>query len=348
MRTALGIRHVELYGAGDGARIAVAYAARHADRLRALLLDGGPRATLASGDGRAEAHALARVLGRSATVVARLAARLRSHPLHSGGRIDDDALARVAASGDVTALAELPGAATAALRGDPLPLARLVAAAAPAAARETAQARAASCLDDALPAASAQIDGGPFTGATWKRALGLAACKGFPKPATPDPVLPPDAPLGGVPALVLGGELDVRAPTAALRRIAALLPKGTFVRVGGVGATPALSDASGCAAAIAHAFLKSRGRVAAGCATRPVRPLAVTRVPGDARSRPAALRDAKAHGRDHSTLADRRAATAAALGVADALDSAELPSAPATVKGLRGGSGAGHAPCAPA
>ena len=279
MRNALGVGHVELYGAGDGARIALAYAARHGDRLRALVLDGGPRATLVSGDGRAEAHALAKALGPGEAVVARLAARLRTHPLHAHGRIDDDALARVAASGDATALTELPGAATAALHGDALPLARLVAASAPPAVREAAQARAGSCLDDALPAASAQIDGGPFTGATWKRALGLAACKGFPQPATPDPVLPAGAAPAIAPALVLGGELDVRAPTTALRRIAALLPKGTFVRVRGAGALPALSDAGGCAAAIARAFLKSRGHVTAGCATRPVRPRGVTRFP---------------------------------------------------------------------
>ena len=126
VRAALGIGHVELYGAGDGARIALAYAARHGDRLRALVLDGGPRATLFSGDGHGEAHALARALGHGETAVAELAARLRTHPLHAHGRIDDDVLARVAANGDAAALGDLPAASTAALRGDPLPLARLV------------------------------------------------------------------------------------------------------------------------------------------------------------------------------------------------------------------------------
>ena len=338
VRAALGVGHVELYGAGDGARIALAYAARHADRLRALVLDGGPRATLLHGDGGAEVHALAKALGTAEPAVAQLAARLRTHPLHAHGRIDDDALARVAARGDAATLTELPGAAIAALHGDPAPLARLVAATAPAGAAAAAQARASSCVDDATPAASAQIDGGPFTGATWRRALGLAACKGFPQPATPDPVLPPGASLGDEPALVLGGELDVRAPTSALRTVAALLPKGAFVRVRGAGALPALSNPGGCAAAIAVAFLKTRGHVSASCAARPVRPRGVTDFPATLATTPAALRDAHAHGRDRSTLADRRAATAAALGVADALDSAEAPAAPATVKGLRGGS----------
>jgi len=118
VRGALGVGHVEVYGAGDGARIALAYAARHGDRLRALVLDGGPRATLFSGDGHGEAHALARALGRGAGAVAKLAARLRTHPVHSHGRIDDDVLARVAASGDARTLGDLPAAATAALRGD--------------------------------------------------------------------------------------------------------------------------------------------------------------------------------------------------------------------------------------
>jgi hypothetical protein len=53
---------------------------------------------------------------------------------------------------------------------------------------------------------------------------------------------------------------------------------------------------------------------------------------------PAALHDATAHGRDRSTLTDRRAATSAALGVADALATAEAPGAPTRAAGLRGGS----------
>ena len=109
VRGTLGIDHVEVYGAGDGARIALAYAARHGDRIRALVLDGGPRATLLSGNGHAEAHALARALGHEEPVVARLAARLRTHPLHDHGRIDDDVLARIAAHGDAGTLGQLPG-----------------------------------------------------------------------------------------------------------------------------------------------------------------------------------------------------------------------------------------------
>jgi hypothetical protein len=137
---------------------------------------------------------------------------------------------------------------------------------------------------------------------------------------------------------VLAGELDVRAPTATLRKVAALLPRGTFVRVRGAGALPALSDPAGCAATIARSFLQTRGRASSACATRPTDALGARAFPATLAAAPAALHDATAHGRDRSTLADRHAATAAALGVADALAGAEQPGAPARVAGLRGGS----------
>jgi pimeloyl-ACP methyl ester carboxylesterase len=338
VRAELGVVHVELYGAGDGARVALAYAVRHADRLRSLVLDGGPRATLFSGDGRAQAHALARALGSGEPIVTRLAARLRMRPLRAHGRIDDDALARVAANGGARALGELVAASTAALHGDPLPLARLVAETQPPASRQAVQARAGACHDDAARVPAAQADGGPFRGATWQRALGLAGCKDWPQPATPDPVLPAGAVPGGQATLVLAGELAVQAPSATLRRVAALFPSGRYVRVRGAGALPALSDPDGCAAALARAFLQTRGRVDPGCARRPARPQGVSAFPPTLAAAPAALRDAKAHGRDRSTLADRRAATVAALAVADALTGAEAAGAPTSVPGLRGGS----------
>ena len=80
-------------------------------------------------------------------------------------------------------------------------------------------------------------------------------------PRRPIPVLPAGAALGGAPALVLAGELGVAAPTAALRKVAALLPYGTFVRVRGAAALPALSDPEGCAGdARAHVPADARAR----------------------------------------------------------------------------------------
>src|SRR4029077_17233547 len=49
------------------------------------------------------------------------------------------------------------------------------------------------------------------------------------------------------------------------------------------------------------------------------------------------LRAASSPGRAPSTPPDRQAATAAALGVSDALASASVPGAPTRVTGLRGG-----------
>jgi pimeloyl-ACP methyl ester carboxylesterase len=340
VRSDLGIGHVELYGAGDGTRIALAYAARYGDRVRALVLDGGPRATLTAGDGRAEARALAKALGRDGPALARLAARLRTHPLHAHGRIDDDVLARVTVAADAATLGGLPAAAEAALAGDPLPLVRLIAAARAPASRQAAQARASDCHDDAAPAPAAQVDGGPFTGPTWLRALGLAACKGRPQAAVPDPVVPEGAPLTSAPALVLAGEHAVGAPTSTLRKTAAQLPSGRFVRVRGAAALPALSDPGGCAGMLVREFLETRGTVSPGCAARAAPALAVTAFPLTLASAPAALRDARADGRDRSSLADRRAATVAALTVADALASAQASGAPARVPGLRGGAAA--------
>ena len=153
VRNELGAGHVELYAAGDGARIALAYAARFGDRLRALVLDGGPGATLFGGDGRAEAHGLGKALGSGEPIVARLAARLRTRPLRVHGRIDDDALARAVVRADARSLVELHAAATAALAGDGAPLARLVARTAALPGREAAQARVSNCHDNAPPAA---------------------------------------------------------------------------------------------------------------------------------------------------------------------------------------------------
>jgi hypothetical protein len=144
--------------------------------------------------------------------------------------------------------------------------------------------------------------------------------------------------MSGAPALVLAGELGIGTPTATLRKTAALLPSGMYVRVRGAAALPALSDPSGCAGALARAFLEKRGKLGPGCASRPPHPPGVTAFPASLAAAPAALRDARAHGRDRSTLADRRAATAAALGVADVLADAEAGGATTSVTGLRGGS----------
>ena len=262
VRNELGAGHVELYAAGDGARIALAYAARFGDRLRALVLDGGPGATLFAGDGRAEAHGLGKALGSGEPIVARLAARLRTRPLRVHGRIDDDALARAVVRADARSLMSCTQRPPSPSRATECRCARLVGRTTALPGREEAQARVSNCHDNAPPPAAAAVDGGPFTAPTWLRALGLAACKGWPQPATPDPVVPPGAALSGAPALVLAGELGVGAPTATLRKVAGLLPSGTYVRVRGAAALPALTDPSGCAGALARGSWRSAARSA--------------------------------------------------------------------------------------
>ena len=148
-------------------------------------------------------------------------------------------------------------------------------------------------------------------------------------------MLPAGTALASAPALVLGGELDVGAPTTALRKVAGLLPSGRFVRVRGAGALPALSDPAGCAARLARAFLQTRGHVSPGCASRPARPEVVRAFPLRlAAARPPARRERP---RPRPLDAGPPAATAAALGVADALAGAGAAGDPTRVPGLRGG-----------
>ena len=317
-RSAIG--HVELYGAGDGARIALAYAARFGDRVRALVLDGGPRATLFSGDGRGEAHALARALGKGEPAVARLAARLRTRPLHSHGRIDDDVLARIAANGSAGTLGDLPGAATAALHGDPVPLARLAAASAPG----TCAPGGAGAGERLQRQCRARPQRADRRRAVHRRDLACAhsgsrrVCAGRSRPSPIRCSRPvPRSPAPPRSCSPVSSTCAHRPQRCARSR--ASCPRATFVRVRGAGALPALADPGGCAATIARTFLQTRGRVRPACASRRAQALGARAFPPSLAAAPPALHDATAHGRDHSTLADRRAATAAALGVADAL-----------------------------
>ena len=151
----LGIGHVELYGAGDGARIALAYAARlRRPPARARARRRSARDALQRRRPRRGARAR-KALGPASPSSARLAARLRTRPLHVHGRIDDDVLARIAARGDArharpSSRPRRPPRCTATprrSRGSSR-------AAAPAAARQAAQAQASTCHDDAPPAAS--------------------------------------------------------------------------------------------------------------------------------------------------------------------------------------------------
>ena len=295
------------------------------------MLDGGPSATLFAGDGRAEAHGLGKALGSGEPIVARLAARLRTRPLRVHGRIDDDALARAVVRADARSLVRAarprpPPPST----GDGVPLARLV-----GSNDGAAGARGGSGAGEQLPRQraarrrAADVDGGPFTAPTWLRALGLAACKGCAtardarsrrasgcraercsrararrrarrRRADGDP------PEGRGPAAV--GHLRARARSGRVARA----ERSERLR----------------GRARARRSWRSAARSAPDARAGPRARRGVTAFPATLAAAPAALRDAKAHGRDRSTLADRRAATAAALGVADVLADAEAGGAP--------------------
>ena len=147
-------------------------------------------------------------------------------------------------------LGELPAAATAALHGDPVPLARLAAAVGARAPRaRPRRRRRATATTTPRPPPSAQVDGGPFTGATWRRALGLAACLGWPQPAAARSGAAQPAPRWPARprSCSRASSTCARRPRRCARSRRSC-PRATFVRVRGAGALPALSDPGGCAA----------------------------------------------------------------------------------------------------
>ena len=185
---------------------------------------------------------------RARRLVARLAARLRTRPLRVGGRIDDDALAR-AARGRTRARSP-------SCRPQPPPRSRatacrsrgIVARSAAPAQRQAAQARASNCHDDAPPVASAR--GGRR--AVHRRDLA----------ARPGPRRLQGLAAAGDPRSGAAGGRDARRRARArprgrarrrarrarrCARSAGLLPSGTYVRVRGAAALPALNDPGGCA-----------------------------------------------------------------------------------------------------
>jgi pimeloyl-ACP methyl ester carboxylesterase len=147
VRAALGIERLDLFGASYGTYLMTVYAGRHPEHVRSVVLDAGyPIAYDAWGlDKLAAARrgvrlicARTRACSGSAVLadVARLATRLRRHPVsftaRAGDRrfrlrMDENALAiAVYGSGDPRSLARLPAMVRSALDGDLTPLRRSV------------------------------------------------------------------------------------------------------------------------------------------------------------------------------------------------------------------------------
>ena len=157
VRAALGAERIDFYGSSYAGVDAAAYAVRHPDRLRAVVLDSPVAATRVdpwfTSDAGAAVRTLVRACGRSPSCRADhrrpgaelrdLIARVRARPLVGTGfdpfgqrvevRLDEPLLISMLFSdnGGFTTQGELLAAARAQRQGDPVPLLRLAAESAP-------------------------------------------------------------------------------------------------------------------------------------------------------------------------------------------------------------------------
>lgn len=177
----------------------------------------------------------------------------------------------------------LPAAIRAAVRGDPAALLRLrrVAGGPPTKLRDLSFGLnvITGCQDARLPyalsspleqrpalvsaavAALTPAELGPFDAATALRAGYVEDCVRFPVGAAK---ATSSAPLPDVPALLLGGRLDVRTPLENAREVAKELPRARVVAVPGSGHDELDTDLTGCAQAALRRFVRGR-RVGQPC-----------------------------------------------------------------------------------
>lgn len=302
LRVAGGYRKLVLYGVSYGTRVALTYAARYPDRVAALVLDSvvplegpdvwsrpsyralprvldelcaGGACRLATRSPNGDLRALVRRLGRST---------LRGSVTRPGGdrvaiRLTPVGLWQTLLAGDLnpTLRAELPGAVSAALRGDRTPILRLRARAAglngtvPTGREGGLQASgnvnttlfaATRCSETLFPwspsaSSSARVEQAaaelravdarafaPFDRSVPFRQSIIDLCAAWPEAPIPAPGL---GPLPSVPALVLGGTADLRTPLEQAQRTAAAISGARIVRVAGTGHSVLASDLGGCA-----------------------------------------------------------------------------------------------------
>ena len=323
----LAIPRADLYAAGYATVTAQAFAARHGDRLRSLVLDAP---TVAGGDPwrRPSAAAYRRIVravcqasadcravkGDAAARLGSLAGRLARGPVAGLAHLTD-----LVALGDVdpNVLRELDAAIRAQRAGDrghsPVwrrrrRTPRRRASTVPATPRRASTGR--------CPGARSRVERSrPFRAADWGSSALVAerTCAAWPQPAAPDPPVPLGIAPATVPSLVLSGELDGRAPPDEAETLRTRLANVTLVTVPATGHVAALDDDHGCAS-VPGARLDRRAAdgvdgvsaphpagARAGCLPAPSGRLragdevALDR-PLDA-ARPARRRDRRAHGR---------------------------------------------------
>jgi pimeloyl-ACP methyl ester carboxylesterase len=328
IREALGYQRLVLYGTSYGTKVALDYAARYPRQTEALVLDSivapsGPEPfELASFHAitpvlheLCSSHACTGVTPSPVSDLARLARRLRAHPLK--GTIDDGyghpQTARMGAlellfvleAGDLNPAlrALLPAAVKSALRGDPAPLLQLnelsqgLIPNVPPIPHEHSQEAVdetlfwtTSCEEDPFPW---QRSAAPAA----RHAEALAALAAIPRaqffPFEPavallaGPMLDclrwpaasaPPAPgaIPDVPTLILSGGQDLRTPTAEARAVAAMIPGSQLLVVPYTGHSVLGSDLSGCATGAVEQFFAGAPVSSCGPGTNLFSPTPVT------------------------------------------------------------------------
>jgi pimeloyl-ACP methyl ester carboxylesterase len=282
VRAALGVRKIALWGASYGAKLAVAYALAHPERVERLLLDSplpadGPhpfaRPTLQS-----MPRALRSLCGGGfcsssapnlSAELASLANSLERKPLKKGSVfVDGASLLSLAVDADANGglRAQVPTAVAEARRGRPGLLIRLRSPRGSVPPDPTFTYPlyvATTCGDGSFPwqsrtpladrerayeatvAALPPAATGPF--GRWAARTGIARFCSFWPPSGPA-AQPGPGPGPDVPVLVLSGGFDMRTPTESARVVGRLFRSARVLVVPGVGHSVLASDSSGCAA----------------------------------------------------------------------------------------------------
>jgi pimeloyl-ACP methyl ester carboxylesterase len=307
VRGLIGAERIALFGVSYGTKVALGYASTYPDRVERLVLDSvvepdGPDPFYVD-----SLEAIPRVL-RSlcerrcpwtndaaadlAALVDRIAIRgpLRGRVVGARGRARTSRLKRMnlfnillAGDFDPALRGAVPGAVTAALRGDAAPLLRLRrrsfeidAEPAPPRLLSSALYAATTCEEAPLPwarttppdpaerhrqaaAKAATIPDSafePFDRATMLRSDTLRLCDRWPHAPVARGFGP--GPLPDVPALLIAGEDDLRTPAENARRVSGLFPRSTVVIARATGHSAVGTDLSECAQDAFSSFLRAR------------------------------------------------------------------------------------------
>ncbi len=329
IRADLGVERLTLFGISYGTELALAYARAHPDHVDRMILDSvvdpDDRDPFGLAGFRAMGPSLAglcpagcRGVSRSPVeLVARLAARLQDRALRGYAydrrgrrhrqRVGPTGLADLLYDSDYNPplRAAMPAAVRAALRGDPAPLARLVAEGGKLAElpspRSFSSARYATVCEETPLPWDASTPLGDRIAEAQRRAAQVGPAAFFPFdlrtaaadeiglclhwPGVPSGRVPaPEAPYPGVPTLLLQGGEDLRTPPEGSASVAADIAGSQRVVVPGVGHAVVGGDPSGCGVRRLEGFVDGKAaggdcrRVGTGVPAAPLPPRSLRRV----------------------------------------------------------------------